>query len=101
MTLVAIITVKRAALESFREFERQAAMVMASYGGRIERTVVTDGSTPEVLKEIHVVTFPDEVAFRAYRDDARLARHAHLREASVVDTEVLVGEEGPRYEAGR
>jgi predicted N-acetyltransferase YhbS/uncharacterized protein (DUF1330 family) len=102
MTLVVILTVKQNALEAFRAFERHAATVMAAHGGRIERTVVVSpADTPEFVKEIHVVTFPDEPAFRDYRSDARLARVAHLREASVVHTDVLVGEDGPRYEAVR
>jgi len=92
------LTVRRDALERFREFERHAATIMATYGGRIERTVVSEGPTPDLVKEIHIVTFPDEAAFRSYRNDARLAAHAHLREASVVHTEIVVGEDGPRYE---
>ena len=101
MTLVAILTVRRQALEMFRQFERHAATVMATYGGRIERTVVVDEpSAPELLTEIHLVTFPDARAFGAYRKDPRLAVQAHLREASVVESQVLVGEDGPRYEAG-
>ena len=98
MTLVAIMTVRRAALELFRTFERHAAAVMATPGGRIERTVVvppTDGA--DVLKEIHVVTFPDEQAFAAYRTDDRLRAFAHLRDEAVVRTEVHVGKDGPTY----
>jgi hypothetical protein len=101
MTLVAILTVRREALDRFRAFERHAATVMARHGGRIERTVVVspEGS-PDLLKEVHVVTFPDERAFAAYRDDPRRGELAHLRDASVVHTEVLVGEDGPDYGAG-
>ena len=100
MTLVVILTVRKDAREAFRAFERHAAAVMAVHGGRIERTVVVSPTdTPDLVKEIHVVTFPDEGAFRAYRDDRRLAGQAHLREASVVHSDVLVGEDGPRYDA--
>jgi hypothetical protein len=98
MTIVAILTVRRRALEQFRVFERHAAGVMAAHGGRIERTVVVPlAEAPELVKEIHVVTFPDARAFQGYRDDARLAELAHLREAAVVSTEVFVGEDGPDY----
>ena len=45
------------------------------------------------------MTFPDEPAFLAYRADARLAELAHLRDASVVATDVLIGEDGPDYGA--
>jgi hypothetical protein len=101
MTLVAILSVRREALEMFRAFERHAAGVMARHGGRIERTVVASPEdAPGLVKEVHVVTFPDAQAFLAYRDDPRLRELAHLRDASVVHTEVLVGEDGPDYGAG-
>jgi GNAT superfamily N-acetyltransferase len=101
MTVVVILTVRKDALEAFRAFERHAAAVMAVHGGRIERTVVVSpADTPDLVKEIHVVTFPDEPAFLAYRSDPRLATLGHLRAASVVHTEVLAGEDGPGYEAG-
>jgi uncharacterized protein (DUF1330 family) len=93
---VAILTVRRDALGTFRAFERHAAAVMATHGGRIERTVVAAAAAPDLVREVHVVTFPDVRAFHGYRDDPRLAEMAHLREASVVHTELLVGEDGPR-----
>ncbi len=99
MTLVAILTVRRAALEQFRAFERQAAAVMRAHGGRIERTVVVPDDSPALIREVHVVAFPDAGAFEAYRADARLATLAPLRESAVVRTELLVGEDGPDYGA--
>jgi hypothetical protein len=98
MTLVAILTVRRAALDDFRAFERHAASVMAHHGGRIERTVVVPlDATPDLVKEVHLVTFPDAQAFQAYRADPRRDALAHLRDASVVHTDVLAGEDGPTY----
>ena len=100
LTLVAILTVRKTFEEKFRAFERHAAAVMKAHGGQIERTIVVrpDGES-DVFKEIHVVTFPDMRAFAAYRNDARLGEVAHLRAESVVNTEVLVGEDGPTYDA--
>ncbi|MGK3997749.1 hypothetical protein [Sorangium sp. So ce1024] len=100
MTLVVILTVRCDALDAFRAYERQAAAVMARYGGAIEQTVVTAPDSGGIcLKEIHLVTFPDEQALSAYRRDGELAAVAHLRDASVVETEILRGEEGPDYHA--
>ena len=100
MTLVAILTVRKAAKGKFRAFERHAAAVMKSHGGQIERTiVVTPEDESDVFKEIHVITFPDMHAFAAYKKDARLGEMAHLRAESVINTEVLVGEDGPTYDA--
>jgi hypothetical protein len=98
---VAILTVRREALDRFRAFERHAAAVMARHGGRIERTVVVSAEgSPDLVKEVHIVTFPDEQAFAAYRQDPGRGELAHLRDESVVHTEVLVGEDGPDYGAG-
>ncbi len=101
LTLVAILTVRMDALASFREFETHAARIMARYGGRMERAVVVaQAGEPETIKEIHVVTFPGQDAFAAYRGDGELARFAHLRAEAVLHSEVLVGVDGPDYAAG-
>jgi antibiotic biosynthesis monooxygenase (ABM) superfamily enzyme len=99
MTLVVILTVRRGQLEAFRAFESQSAAIMARYGGTIERTVVIPpGSGSDMMREVHIVTFPGPAAFVSYREDADLQRAAPLREMSVVDTEILVGEDGPDYQ---
>ena len=98
MTIVAIVTVRKSAIDKFHAFERHAAAVMKRHGGRIERTIVAAAvGSPHLVKEIHVVTFPNEQAFSAYRSDERLLELAQLREESVVHTEVLIGEDGPDY----
>jgi uncharacterized protein (DUF1330 family) len=98
MTLVVILTVRREALEKFRAFERRAAAVMAKHGGAIERTVViTPQNAEDFVKEIHIVTFPDEQAFLAYRQDTDLTAVASLRAESVIHTELMIGEDGPDY----
>jgi uncharacterized protein (DUF1330 family) len=101
MMLIAILTVRKGAEEKFRAFERHAAAVMKTHGGRIERTVaVAAEGESDVFREVHVVSFPSPQAFAAYRNDERLGQMARLREESVVDTRLLIGEEGPSYDAG-
>ena len=98
MTLVVILTVRKEAIDKFRAFEKKAATVMAKYGGAIERTVVVAPAGKEdLLKEIHIVTFPDEQAFLAYRQDEELQDVASLRAESVVHTELMIGQDGPDY----
>src|SRR5712692_742493 len=98
MTLVVILTVRREAIDKFRTFERQAAAVMAKYGGAIERTVViAPQNTEGFLKEIHIVTFPNEQAFLAYQQDSDHKIVACFRPESVAQTELMIGEEGPDY----
>ena len=95
MTLVAILTVRKDAIDRFRAFEAHAAEVMKRHGGQLERVLVVPHGSPELIREIHVVTFPNESAFAAYRKDERLAKFAHWGEQSVVQTELFVGEDGP------
>ncbi len=98
MILVAILTVKKEAIDAFREYETHAAEIMKNFDGRIERTVVVQQDcSSNLMKEIHVVTFPDETAYVSYRQDKRMVKFSYLRDQSVVHTEIFVGEEGPRY----
>lgn len=100
MTLVAILRVRMAMAETFRDFERRAAAIMARHGGRIERAVTVPGADGEELfREVHILTFPDGPAFDAYREDPELVALAHLRAASVIATEILIGVDGPDYHA--
>lgn len=98
MTLVAILTIRPRAIGIFRRYEYRAAMIMAKYGGKIERSVViSPDAADESLKEIHIVTFPDEGAYDSYRRDEELRDIAYMREGSVIATEIMIGEDGPDY----
>lgn len=77
-------------VREFEEFERAAARIMAKHGGRIESVVRLPESGGPF--EVHVVTFPDEPAFEAYRDDPRFRDLQALRERAISRTEVRRGE---------
>jgi antibiotic biosynthesis monooxygenase (ABM) superfamily enzyme len=98
LAMVAILTVKQDRAESFRAFEERAANVMKKYGGCLERTLVAKSQPGEdTFREAHWVTFPSRDAFAAYRADPELASFQHLREESVVRTELCHGTPGPAY----
>jgi uncharacterized protein (DUF1330 family) len=98
MLLVVTLTVRPGALDAFRAFERQAARIMARHGGAIERAVYIPPAQPGApSQEVHLVSFPSPEALAAYRADPALQALASLREAAVLHTEILTGEEGPRY----
>ena len=100
--LVATIEVRVAATDAFHAFERQAAAIMESHGGRIERAVtIPPEPSANTFREVHIVTFPSDDAYIAYRGDPRLAALAPLRQSAVTSTEVLTGNAGPDYHAPR
>ena len=99
MLIVAKLVVRRTELAAFEEYETAAYRVIRQHGGTLERSVrIDDGSSPH-LTEVHLVRFPDEAEFHAYRASTALAGVRHLRDASVVETELLIGEDGPDYQA--
>jgi hypothetical protein len=94
LILVALLRVRAEALADFRAFEEQAARVMASHGGRIERALVLEPSSePGVVKELHLVRFRSEADFESYQADAELAAALPLRERSVIGTEIWHAED--------
>lgn len=98
MVIVVLLTVRREAIETFRDFEQRAARVMTRCGGAIERTVVLATDKPDAPhREVHLVTFPSAADFDDYRKDPTLLELAPLRAASVLETTMHIGEEGPAY----
>jgi hypothetical protein len=99
MLIVAKLVVRRAKLDAFEEFETSAYRVIRQHGGSLEKSVRIDDGKSETLAEVHLVRFRDAAGFQAYRASTALAAVRHLRDASVVETELLIGEEGPDYGA--
>ena len=92
LILVVTLTVRREAVAAFDHFERQAAGIMARYGGQVEREIrLADDGLMDTFRDIHIVSFPDEASFEAYRQDAELASLRPLREQAVVSTELVMG----------
>jgi hypothetical protein len=85
--LVAVLTVRTSELPRFRAFEHAAARVMLRHGGAIEHAYTFDHNETS-FRELHVVRFPDEAAFAAYRRDPELATLAVERERSVISAEL-------------
>jgi hypothetical protein len=100
MILIATLTVRRAAAEEFRRFEREAARIMERHGGAIERVIaLRHAGDSELYRELHVVRFPSDEAFAAYRQDPELVGLGVLRDFAIAKTEILFGDEAPGYHA--
>jgi len=98
--LVVELTVRAAELATFRAFEHAAAHVMARHGGAIERAFVVELGTSldrDLVRELHIVRFPDEDAFLAYQRDPALAELAELRARAVIETTIRRATDGPSY----
>jgi uncharacterized protein (DUF1330 family) len=99
MTLIVMLSVRPGELEAFRRYETEAARIMRRHGGALERVIVLRRADDDPHKEAHLVTFPSEEAFAAYRADDELRALADLRERAVISTDVWLGEDGERYDA--
>jgi uncharacterized protein (DUF1330 family) len=97
MLLHVTLHVRRDALDTFREFEHEAARILRKHGGELERVLVMRTVESEPYREVHVMSFPSEDAYEAYRVSPELAAFLPMRERSVVKTELCKVEEGSRY----
>ena len=78
--------------EAFEAFEREAAAVIAAYGGRVDRAIRIRGGEGESPYEVHIVTFPNDSAVDSYRTDPKTQRLAQRRSGIIAKTIVLTGE---------
>lgn len=95
--VVALLTVRRVELDRFRAYETFAIARVRAHGGELERAVVLDEPDPALVRELHVLRFPDADAFARFRGDAALAERQADRAAAVVATTVWTGVDGPGY----
>ncbi len=72
------------------QFEQHAAQIMAGYGGQIIAAFETVHNSDGSGEEVHLLSFPDEAAFDAYRQEPALGALAALREQAIAHTEVSV-----------
>lgn len=84
----------------FEAYERKVSRIMARYGGLIERVIRTsrgaDATSNEPFK-VHVLRFPSQALYDAYRDDAERRSLSRERAGIIADTDTLVGAPGPTY----
>ena len=71
--------------ETFQQYEHEAAVAMQRYGGEILEV----GEGRDGASERHLVSFPDEAAFAAYRDSAEASANAPLRAKCIARTELV------------
>ena len=95
--VVALLTVRRAELDRFRAYETFAIARVRAHGGDLERAVELDDPDPALVRELHVLRFPDAEAFARFRADSLLADRQVERAAVIVDTVVWTGVDVPPY----
>lgn len=96
--VVAALFVKPGQEQAFQRFEREALSILREHGGRLEHAIRPVPLPGTRLCEVHVLAFPSQGAFDAYRGDPRLAALAALRAAVVEETLLWSGPDaGPEY----
>jgi uncharacterized protein (DUF1330 family) len=93
LIVIASLKVKPGRRDLFDDFERQALTIAAQHGGDLLHAIRPTGNLPagELPDEVHILRFPDERAFEAYRADPALIALAPLRAEAILSTSVLTG----------
>ena len=86
---------------AFEAFERDAARIMARYGGRIDQAVrfgaANDAGAGQGPFEVHIVSFPNEAAFEAYGADAEILALRARRDQIIARTGFAAGRPAGPY----
>lgn len=88
-----------ASVDSFRKFELKALAIVRSHGGRLISAFAPDKAGDEnAPDEIHLLEFPSQKAFEAYRVDERTIAMAEERAAIISATRVYTSAEIISYD---
>ena len=75
----------------FQAYENKVLPLLPRYNGKLEIRLKTSQSTPEQPDEIHIVSFPSEIDFEAYRNDPERLAHVKMFEDSVLKAVLVPG----------
>ena len=76
--------------ETFDAFEKQAFAIMRDHGAEVLEVRRSDPSIPDGPDEVHVLRFPSQTAFHAYRADARPTALAPVRASCIANTQIEI-----------
>jgi uncharacterized protein (DUF1330 family) len=91
-TLEVHLWLKPGKIADFQAFEAQAFEIMQQHGAQPPQVRNPDPSGPDTPFETHLLEFPSEAAFDAYRSDPRLRALAGLRDRCIERTRIMVSE---------
>ena len=75
----------------FQAYENKVLPLLSKYSGKLELRLKTSEITPENPDEIHVVSFPAETDFEAYRNDPERLIYATMFHDSVTKAVLIPG----------
>ena len=81
-----LVTLQVTNFDALQRFESEAALIMADHGARIVEAMEIENNPDGSGIEVHLLEFPDQQAFIAYRDDVRFAALRELRASAISAT---------------
>ena len=85
LTFVLIARIPPNGVNAFRAYEDQVLPLLNEHGGRLQRRLRNELGT----LELHIISFPSDVAFQNYRTDPRRTAATPLLETSSAKLELL------------
>jgi uncharacterized protein (DUF1330 family) len=96
ITLLVALHVHEGQTQTFIDYETKVFAIIAEYGGRLEKRYQCVPQ-PQAPAEFHLITFPSQASFEAYRADPRLSELAPLRQQAMAQTIIWSAAELPPF----
>ncbi len=84
LTLLAVFELGSAEMSLFEQYEGAVLPLLSEFGARLQRRV----RSIDQKIEMHLVWFPSQESYQAFREDPRRKEHGHLFQASNVTASV-------------
>ncbi|MEZ5444858.1 MAG: hypothetical protein R3F45_03605 [Gammaproteobacteria bacterium] len=97
--VVASLWVHAEPVAQFDAYELKALSIARRHLGRLEQAIRVATNDPGAPFEIHVLSFPTESHFAAFRADAEMTALSGERDSAIYRTEVTLGRNVPAYAA--
>lgn len=93
-TVIAYLYANNNNLAALQGFEKKALPLLTAYNGRLEYAFAPDPKTTafdDTPDEVHILSFPSEAAFTAYREDPQHQALSEERAQAIRKTRIIAG----------
>ena len=93
-TIIVFLYATKKGLLALQSFEQKVLPLLEKHGGRLDAAFTPNPETTSVddrPDEIHVLSFPSEAAFVAYREDPKLLALSEERTKAIRNTQFIAG----------
>ena len=97
--IIALLYASDNGIEALRAFESQVLPILREHGGTLISASSNDNRDSHEPDEVHVIQFPSQIEYEAYKNDIRVMALQKIKETAIKKMDIYVTNQFYDYES--